>query len=32
VMCSADPLMFVTHYQTGPWTPMDVIGLGRAYG
>jgi hypothetical protein len=31
-MCSADPLMFVTHYQTASWTPMDVIGLGRAYG
>jgi hypothetical protein len=32
VMCSADSVMFVTHYRAGSWTPMDVIGLGRAYG
>jgi hypothetical protein len=31
-MCFADPVMFVTHYQAGSWTPMDVIGLRRAYG
>jgi len=24
--------MFVTRYRTGSWTPMHVIGLGRAYG
>jgi len=24
--------MFVTHYQAGSWTPMDVIGLADACG
>jgi len=24
--------MFVTHYQAGSWTPMDVVGLDRAFG
>jgi hypothetical protein len=31
-MWSADSAMFVTHYSTGSWSPMHVIGLGRAYG
>jgi hypothetical protein len=32
VMWFSDLAMFVTHYQTGSWTPMDVIGLAGAYG
>jgi hypothetical protein len=32
VACFPDPVMFVTHYQAGSWTPMDVIGLADACG
>jgi hypothetical protein len=27
-MCSPDRAMFVTHFQAGSKTPMNVIGLG----
>jgi hypothetical protein len=32
VLCFADRAMFVTHDKAGSRSPMDVIGLRRAYG